>query len=155
MGRAPGLSRWGQFNSVHVCFCVWLSLTLPGSSVMKASRQDYWSGLPFPPPRDCPHPVIEPEVFCVSCIGWWILYHWATQFNHSDSWKWERDAEESVLERWCLRKAWKAISGFPRKAICQKKYMPRGMWALRKLKHTGNGFCSRTSISTVLLTPPH
>ena len=28
---------------------------------MKVSRQDYWSGLPFPPPRDCPHPVIEPE----------------------------------------------------------------------------------------------
>ena len=24
------------------------------------SRQEYWSGLPFPPPGDCPNPGIEP-----------------------------------------------------------------------------------------------
>jgi len=24
-------------------------------------RQEYWSGLPFPPPGDHPHPGIEPE----------------------------------------------------------------------------------------------
>ena len=27
---------------------------------MGISRQQYWSGLPFPPPGDLPHPVIEP-----------------------------------------------------------------------------------------------
>ncbi|ELR50986.1 hypothetical protein M91_11145, partial [Bos mutus] len=27
------------------------------------SRQEYWSGLPFPPPRDLPNPGIEPESF--------------------------------------------------------------------------------------------
>ena len=27
---------------------------------MKFSRQEYWSGLPFPPPGDLPHPGIEP-----------------------------------------------------------------------------------------------
>ena len=26
---------------------------------MGFSRQDYWSGLPFPSPRDCPNPGIE------------------------------------------------------------------------------------------------
>ena len=28
---------------------------------MGFSRQDYWSGLSCPPPRDLPNPVIEPE----------------------------------------------------------------------------------------------
>ena len=32
----------------------------PGSSVHGFSRQEYWSGLPFPPPRDPPDPGIEP-----------------------------------------------------------------------------------------------
>ena len=27
---------------------------------MELSRQEYWSGLPFPPPGDLPNPVIEP-----------------------------------------------------------------------------------------------
>jgi len=26
---------------------------------MEFSRQEYWSGLPFPPPGDLPHPGIE------------------------------------------------------------------------------------------------
>ena len=32
----------------------------PGSSVHGFSRQEYWSGLPFPSPGDLPHPGIEP-----------------------------------------------------------------------------------------------
>ena len=28
---------------------------------MEFSRQEYWSGLPFPPPRDLHNPVTEPE----------------------------------------------------------------------------------------------
>ena len=34
-----------------------------GSSVMGLSRQEYWSGLPCPPPGDLPDPGIEPESF--------------------------------------------------------------------------------------------
>ena len=33
----------------------------PGSSVHEISRQEYWSGLPFPSPRDFPDPGIEPR----------------------------------------------------------------------------------------------
>ena len=33
----------------------------PGSSVHGISRQEYWSGLPFPPPGDLPNPGIEPR----------------------------------------------------------------------------------------------
>ena len=32
----------------------------PGSSVLRFSRQGYWSGLPFPSPGDLPNPGIEP-----------------------------------------------------------------------------------------------
>ena len=32
----------------------------PGSLSMEFSRQEYWSGLPFPPPEDIPDPGIEP-----------------------------------------------------------------------------------------------
>ena len=28
---------------------------------MAFSRQEYWSGAPFPPPRDLPQPVVEPS----------------------------------------------------------------------------------------------
>ena len=37
------------------------SLSLPGSSVMGFSRQEYWSVLPFPSPGDLPDPGIEPR----------------------------------------------------------------------------------------------
>ena len=30
-------------------------------SSMEFSRQEYWGGLPFPPPGDLPDPGIEPE----------------------------------------------------------------------------------------------
>ena len=32
----------------------------PGSSAMEFSRQEYWSGLPFPSPGDLPDPGITP-----------------------------------------------------------------------------------------------
>ena len=55
-----------------LCVCVWIiqsSMTLchpmdyspPGSSAMGFSRQEYWSGLPFPTPGDLPDPGIEPS----------------------------------------------------------------------------------------------
>ena len=42
---------------------------------MGFSRQEYWSGLPCPPPGDLPNPGIEPCL--LHC--WQILYHWATR----------------------------------------------------------------------------
>ena len=42
------------------------------------SRQEYWSGLPFPSPEDIPDPGISQDqthVSCVSCIGRRILYY--------------------------------------------------------------------------------
>jgi len=41
-------------------------------------QQEYWNGLPCPPPGDLPNPGIRPTSSRVSCIGRWILYHCAT-----------------------------------------------------------------------------
>ena len=38
-----------------------MDYSLPDSSSMGFSRQEYWSGLPFPPPGDLPNPGIEPR----------------------------------------------------------------------------------------------
>ena len=42
---------------------------------MGFSRQEYWSGLPGPPPGDLPHPGIESGSLR-SCIVRWVLYHY-------------------------------------------------------------------------------
>ena len=41
---------------------------------MGFSRQEYWSGLPCPPPGDLPDPEIEPASHTF-CIGRQVLYH--------------------------------------------------------------------------------
>ena len=41
---------------------------------MGFSRQEYWSGLPFPSSRELPDPGMEPAS-CVSCTARWVLYH--------------------------------------------------------------------------------
>ena len=41
---------------------------------MEFPRQEYWTGLPFPSPRDPPNPGTE---LAVSCIGRRTIYHWA------------------------------------------------------------------------------
>ena len=48
-----------------------------GPLSMGFSRQEYWSGLPFPSLEHLPNLVIEPK-FPVFCIGGWILQPWAT-----------------------------------------------------------------------------
>ena len=52
-----------QFMSVaqsYPTLCNPLSCSLPGSSVQEFSRQEYWSGLPFPSPGDLSDPGIKP-----------------------------------------------------------------------------------------------
>ena len=81
---------------LHLCVCVWVG----GCSVMsdslrppvlylfmEFSRQEYWTGLPFPPPMDLLNPQ---EWACVSCISYFgrpVLYHWATREAHRCQWK--------------------------------------------------------------------
>ena len=78
-------SPWGVQLCVYLVtqWCPTLSDHPPPQTVarqtplsMEFSRQDYWSGLPFPPPEDLPNPEIKP-VSRVSCFSRRILYHWA------------------------------------------------------------------------------
>ena len=63
-----------------------LSESKPSSSIMGFSRQEYWSGLPFPLPWDFPDPGIEPRSPTLQAT----LYHLS---NHGSSqliqWTWK------------------------------------------------------------------
>ena len=45
---------------------------------MECSKQESWSGLPFPTPGDLPDPGIKLESLCFFCVGRWVLYHCTT-----------------------------------------------------------------------------
>ena len=92
------VASWGREKMLSyvylVCLCVCMFLYVLSRSVvsdsatpwtvahqtplsMGFSRQEYWSGLPFPTPGDLLGPETEPTslVSCVSCTGRQILYH--------------------------------------------------------------------------------
>ena len=66
-----------EFRLVLLCqtLCDPMDCNPPGSSVMEFSRQEYWSGLPFPSPRDLPNPGIKP----ISYISGRFFTVWATR----------------------------------------------------------------------------
>ena len=47
----------------QLCLTLWdpMDCSPPGSSPMGFSKQEYWSGLPFPSPGDLPDPGIKPR----------------------------------------------------------------------------------------------
>ena len=49
---------WCHFIRVRLCSTLW-TVAHHNSPSMGFSRQEYWSGLPCPPPRDLPDPGIE------------------------------------------------------------------------------------------------
>ena len=63
---------------------VWISVT-PQTVDCQAppsvgfSRQEYWSGLPFPSPGESSWPRDQTCDSCHICIDRWILYPWATR----------------------------------------------------------------------------
>ena len=62
-----------KYDSKHCCCCCWVTQLCPAflqppwtvahqaPLSMGFSRQEYWSGLPFPSPGDLPDPGIKPE----------------------------------------------------------------------------------------------
>ena len=76
------------------CFShLWLFATLWTAAhqaplSMGFSRQEYWSGLPYPPPGDLPDPRIEPTS-PVSYIAGGFFTYWATwkvRYTYTNSW---------------------------------------------------------------------
>ena len=81
---SPGVLRWSWSHvraCMPSCFChVWCSVTRwtvahQAPLSMGFSRQEYWSGLPCPPPGDLPDPGTE-TVSYVSYIGRRVLFHY-------------------------------------------------------------------------------
>ena len=64
------------FSHVRLSVTLW-TVAHQAPLSMGFSRQEYWSGLPCPPPGDLPEPEIEPVslMSLVSCIGRWVLYN--------------------------------------------------------------------------------
>ena len=57
-------------KSLPTCPTLWdpMDYSLPGSSSMGFSRQEYWSGLPCPLPGDLPNPGLKPHL--LSLLHW-------------------------------------------------------------------------------------
>ena len=61
MEKSESVSCSVQFNSVaQSCPALWDPMDCQASLSMGFSRQEYWSGLPFPSPGDLPDSGIEP-----------------------------------------------------------------------------------------------
>ena len=63
-----------HFSLVQLLATLW-TLARQAPLSMEYSRQEYWNGLPFPPPEDLPDPGVQPTLFFVSRIGRQVLYH--------------------------------------------------------------------------------
>ena len=81
------IDQWLILNAC-ICACtfnhVWLFVT-PWTVARQAplsvgfSRQEYWSGMPFPPPGDIPDPGIEPEYPAFPSLEGMFFTSWATR----------------------------------------------------------------------------
>ena len=49
-------NSWG----IRACSVVWETVAQQASQSMGFPSQEYWSGLPYPPPGHLPYPEIEP-----------------------------------------------------------------------------------------------
>ena len=79
----------GGSSQGHLCVCVCalshvqlfvIPLTVGRQALlsMRFSRQEYWSGLPFPPPGDLPDPEIKPLSPASSALAGEYFHHCAT-----------------------------------------------------------------------------
>ena len=62
---------------------------------MGFSRQEYWSGLPIPSPRDLPDPETEPRS---PELHTEILYHLSHQGSSMDRGAWQATVHEAAKE---------------------------------------------------------
>ena len=70
-----------HFSRVQLFAISW-TIACQAPQSMGFSRQEYWSGLPRPPPGDLPHPGMEPMSLTSTCIGRQVPYHWCHLASH-------------------------------------------------------------------------
>ena len=77
--RAQSLSHVQLFATLWTVAC-------QASLSMGFYRQEYWSGLPFPPLRDLPHPGMESTSPVSPALAGRVFYHWTTWETPFKSW---------------------------------------------------------------------
>ena len=113
--------RWKALLKVKSLSCVQLFATpwtvaYQGPLSMGFSRQEYWSGLPFPSPGDLPNPGIELWVSCIAgrCFTIWATreahcYHYLIKLKNLESLQYFLPCE---YLSWCSpRQNWWLLSG--------------------------------------------
>ena len=89
------------FSRVQLFATLW-TVTCQAPLSMGFSRQEYWSGLPRPPPGDLPNQGMEPTSLMSSCIGRQVLYHWChhalNKVQHLAGQQWPRALSLVLLE---------------------------------------------------------
>ena len=76
--RTDNIYRFGcvlsRFGCVQLFATLW-TVAHQALLSMELSRQEYWSGLPCPPPGDLPYPGIKPTSLKSPELGRQVLYH--------------------------------------------------------------------------------
>ena len=76
--RAYRAFEGSHFSRILLFLILW-TIAHQASLSMRFSRQEYWSGLPYPPPEDLPNPGIKPTslmspavagIFFISSAAW-------------------------------------------------------------------------------------
>ena len=110
VGSVPGPVRWSRkwhacvlshFSHVQLFATLW-TVTHQAPLSMGFSRQEYWSGLPCPLPRDPPNPGIEPASLMSPALAGGFL-------NTSATWEAQEMATCSGVLTW--RIPWKEEPG--------------------------------------------
>ena len=68
MDHAFGACMLSCSSQVRLFVTLW-TIACQAPLSMRFSRQEYWSGLPCPPPEDLPNPVTEPGASHIFCIA--------------------------------------------------------------------------------------
>ena len=70
-----------MLSHVSLCATLW-TITHQAPLSMGFSTQEYWSGVPFPSPRDLPNPGMEPESRASPAllVDTSLLSHWGSPF---------------------------------------------------------------------------
>ena len=104
----------------HVWLCDPWTAALQAPLSMERSRQEYWSGLPFPSPEDLPNLEIEPMSPASPALQA-ILYYWAT---------WEAKNIVLLMNNFCVevrdkgKKGWESCSGMCHMSITYDYCLP-------------------------------
>ena len=73
-----------HFSRVRLCATLW-TVACQTSLSIGFSRPEYWSGLPFTPPGDLPHPATEPAVLMSPALAGGFFFFFFLPLSYQGS----------------------------------------------------------------------